>query len=217
MFLIRSVIFGDYSIKIYKWDARKIPLVKVNQKLPLILSLNEMVQLLNSIKNLKHQTLLMGVYSCGLRRSEIIKLKAEDIDSERMLIHIRESKHKKDRYVILSEHYLLQLRKYWKDEKSCKKYWLFPGLRPQNQYSPASISKMLDKYLIKANISKKVTLHSLRHSWATHMLEAGTNLRYIQVLLGHSSLNTTAIYTHLVDFRNVAIKSPLDSVREQLK
>jgi integrase/recombinase XerD len=214
---VSAINFFYTNVLEKEWDRKKIPLVKINQKLPIILSLNEIVKLLNSIENLKHQTLLMGVYSCGLRRSEILKLKGEDIDSERMLIHVRESKHKKDRYVILPEQYLLQLRRYWKEEKSCKKFWLFPGLRAQNQYAPATISRILDKCLVKANITKKVTVHSLRHSWATHMLEAGTNLRYIQILLGHSSLNTTSIYTHLVDFKNINIKSPLDLVSNQLK
>ena len=158
----------------------------------------------------------MTMYSCGLRRSEVVSLKVENIDSDRMLIHIINSKYGKNRYVLLSESLLVQLRLYWHHSTTDKTHWFFPSKDPQKKiplYHPNLIFKTTLK---KTNINKKVSCHSLRHSWATHMLEDGLNLRYLQILLGHSSINSTAIYTQLINYHNIKTKSPLDIIFEKL-
>ena len=199
-----------------QWDNYQFKSIKVPRKLPVILSKEEVAIFLNSIDNLAYKTVFMTMYSSGLRRSEVAKLKYEDIDSKRMLIRIRDSKNKKDRNVILSNHLLKQLRFYWKNDPRDKRQWLFPSVSAGNHYSPDTFSRTFKKILHKTNINKKLSCHSLRHSWATHMLEEGTNLRYLQVLLGHNSIATTAIYTHLIDFRKIEIKSPLDLIADKI-
>src|SRR5690606_25318342 len=139
-------------------------------------------------------TLLALIYSSGLRIGEALSLKLTDIDSKRMLIHIKSAKGKKDRYTLLSESFLEQLRDYYRHYKP--KDFLFEGQEGQ-QYSTASSQKMFKQTIKRCNINKHVTLHTLRHSFATHLLESGTDLRYIQSLLGHNSPKTTMIYTHV--------------------
>lgn len=176
-------------------------------KLPKVLSKNKVKGILRSCVNIKHKSILMLIYSAGLRRSELINLKISDIDSERMVINIRGGKGKKDRISLLSENMLALLRNYYKVYRP--KEYLFEG-QTGGKYSPASIANILKKAAIKAGIRKTVTPHMLRHSFATHLLEQGTDLRYIQELLGHSSSKTTEIYTHVSKKAIDQIKNPVD-------
>ncbi len=177
------------------------------QKLPVVLSQEEVRALLNTIKNRKHQAVISCLYSAGLRISEVIQLQLQDIDSSRMVIHIKGAKGYKDREVMLSEKLLALLRVYYKDYQP--KQWLFEGDQGKT-YSATSIRHVFRKALQQAGISKKATVHALRHSFATHLLENGTDIRYIQALLGHNSIKTTQQYTHLLTTHRTSIKSPLD-------
>ncbi len=183
---------------------------KKEKKLPEILSKNEISKLLKAVKNLKHKAILYLVYSAGLRVGEVVKLKPTDIDSDRMLIHIIQGKDKKDRYTILSETALSILRQYVKVYKP--EHWLFPGQHPDKHLTERSVQKVFDNARIDAKIRKDVSVHNLRHSFATHLLEGGVNLRYIQELLGHSSSKTTEIYTHVTQKNLSNIISPLDTI-----
>ena len=182
---------------------------KREKRLPIVLSPEEVRSIFDQIDNIKHRTILMVIYSSGLRISELLNLKINDIDSKRMLIHIKGSKGKKDRLVILSEVALKMLRKYYIDYKP--KYWLFEGANG-GIYSSSSCQAILKRAVSSAGIKKHVTLHTLRHSFATHLLENGTDLRYIQSLLGHNSSRTTEIYTHVSQTHLQKIKSPLDLI-----
>ena len=177
--------------------------------LPVVLSLNEVEKLINSIINLKHKTIIMMIYSCGLRRGELQSMKINDIDSDRMIIHIKQAKGKKDRIVPLSSTMLKQLRTYARAYKPNE--LLFTG-KSGGKYSGTSLQAILRKALQKAQIIKPVTLHTLRHSYATHLLESGVNLRYIQDVLGHSSPKTTQIYTHVSTEDFGKIVSPLEKL-----
>jgi site-specific recombinase XerD len=177
--------------------------------LPIVLSSEEMEKILNATHNLKHKAILMTIYSGGLRISEVVNLKIKDIDSKRMQIRVEQAKGKKDRYTILGKKTLEVLRKYIVEFKP--DVWLFEGAKGE-QYSPKSIQMILKNAVEKAGIKKRVTVHTLRHSFATHLLEAGTDLRYIQELLGHSSSKTTEIYTHMTTKGFNQIKNPLDDL-----
>lgn len=181
---------------------------KREKRLPVVLSLEEVKALINATENLKHKTLLSLIYSGGLRIGEAIDIKIQDIDSKRMLIHIKNAKGKKDRYTLLSQSFLELLRIYYKSYKP-KKY-LFEG-QFSEQYTSTSAQKVLRNAAEKIGLQKKITLHSLRHSFATHLLENGTDLRYIQELLGHSSPKTTMIYTHVSETSIKKINNPFDS------
>jgi len=192
---------------------RKIYLVerpRREKKLPIVLSGDEVAAVLNCTENIKHKALLMLIYSAGLRISEAIHMKITDIDSKRMQIRIRDAKGKKDRYTILSEKALEVLRIYYKAYKP--KLWIFEGISDDGRYSARSIQTVLKASVKKAGITKVVTLHTLRHSFATHLLEQGTDLRYIQNLLGHGSSKVTEIYTHITTSGFNKIKSPLDAL-----
>ena len=181
-----------------------------DKKLPVVLSQEEVAKILDSIDNIKHKAILMLTYSAGLRVGEVVRLKSEDIDSKRMLIYIKGSKGRKDRYTILSAKALEMLRQYWKKCKPTK--WLFEGMRDGRYTSTRTVQAIFEHPKEKAGIKKNVTVHSLRHSFATHLLEAGTDLRYIQELLGHKSSKTTEIYTHVSSKAIGKIRSPLDSL-----
>ena len=183
---------------------------KREKPLPNVLSKEEIKLILNALRNIKHKAMLSLIYSCGLRRSELLNLKLADIDSRRGLIIIRLAKGKKDRIVPLSEKILELLRAYYLAYKP--KEWLFEGQGTGDQYSENSLANVLKQALIKSNIQKPVTLHWLRHSYATHLLENGTDLRYIQEILGHSSSRTTEIYTHVSNKSIQRISSPFDSL-----
>jgi integrase/recombinase XerD len=178
-------------------------------RLPNVLSREEIKMILESPRNLKHRTMLCLIYSCGLRRSELLHLKLSDIDSKRNLVHVRQAKGRKDRVVPLSEKILEMLREYYKAFRP--KLYLFEGQKG-GMYSEKSLESVLKQALSGTKIKRRVSLHWLRHSYATHLLESGTDLRYIQELLGHSSSRTTEIYTH-VSIRNIrSIKSPFDDL-----
>lgn len=183
---------------------------KKERKLPNVLSKKEVKDILTSLQNNKHKTILALIYSSGLRVGEVTMLNINDIDSERMMIKIRQGKGKKDRYVMLSETILLQLRNYFIEYRPNK--WLFEGANKQEHISERTVQKIFRNACGKAGIRKEVTVHSLRHSFATHLLESGTDLRYIQELLGHSSSKTTEIYTHVTNKNITKIKSPLDDI-----
>jgi len=177
------------------------------QKLPTVLNIDEVKKIILQIENTKHRCLILMLYSAGLRISELIDLKVADIDSKRMLIHVKSAKGQKDRMTLLSEKVLLYLRKYFLMYRP--KEYLFEG-QEGGRYSTRSVQNIFQKACEKAGIKKKASLHTLRHSFATHLLENGTDLRYIQVLLGHSSSKTTEIYTHITRKGMENIKSPLD-------
>ena len=180
-----------------------------DKKLPIVLSKEEVQSLFNQVYNLKHKTILVLIYSCGLRISELINLKINDIDTQRMLIQIRNSKGNKDRQVQLAEQ-IHQLIKRYNNEYNPKQF-LFNGLNSY-QYSTASIQKIIKRAAIKADIRKNVTPHTLRHSFATHLLEDGIDIRYIQTILGHSNIQTTQIYTHVSSRHLKNIKNPTDDM-----
>lgn len=182
---------------------------KLGRKLPKVWNKDEIQQIFNSITNIKHKALLYLVYGSGLRIGEALNLKIADIDSNRMLINICKAKGKKDRSTIMGETTLNTLREYYKKYKP--KDFLFEG-QFGGKYSSASAGKILTKAIAKAKVPKRGGLHSLRHSFATHLLESGTDLRYIQVLLGHNSSKTTEIYTHVSNKNLRQIKSPLDDI-----
>jgi len=180
------------------------------KRLPNVLSKNEIKLILEAPINLKHRSMLSLIYACGLRRSELLNLKPKDVLSDRNLLFIRQSKGKKDRVVPISNKVIEILREYYKAYKP--KTWLFEGQQSGQKYSERSIQLVLNQAVSKANIKKPVSLHWLRHSYATHLLENGTDLRYIQELLGHNSSKTTEIYTH-VSARNLQqIRSPFDDL-----
>ncbi|WP_212692802.1 site-specific tyrosine recombinase/integron integrase [Vallitalea guaymasensis] len=183
---------------------------KKERKLPNVLSKKEVKSILASLQNNKHKTLLALIYSSGLRVGEVVKLKINDIDSQRMLIKIEQGKGNKDRYVMLSESILLQLRKYYKEYRPNK--WLFEGADKDKHITERTVQRIFKNACEKGCVMKKVSVHSLRHSFATHLLESGTDIRYIQELLGHSSSKTTEIYTHVTNKNIMSIKSPLDDI-----
>ncbi|PIU23307.1 MAG: integrase [Chloroflexi bacterium CG08_land_8_20_14_0_20_45_12] len=154
----------------------------------------------------------MLTYSAGLRVSEVVRLKVEDIDEERHMIHIRGAKGQKDRYTLLSNVALQALHQYW--ETCHPKSWLFPGSKTDSHLTTRTVEKVLEDACQKAGIPKHITVHSLRHSFATHLLEGGTDLRYIQELLGHKSPKTTEIYTHVSERDIGRIRSPLDTFQK---
>ncbi len=178
-------------------------------KLPVVLAKSEVKELLAAVSNLKHKTILTGIYSAGLRVSEVINLQLVDIDSKRMLINIRDSKGKKDRQVSLSPFFLELLRQYYRVYKP--KTWLFEG-QTGGQYTIRSVQAIFKNALVKTKIRKHASVHTLRHSYATHLLENGTDIRIIQKLLGHNSIRTTQIYTHISTALIKSVKSPLDSL-----
>lgn len=191
---------------------RKLYLIdrpREEKKLPTVLSEHEVGELLKATKNIKHKAILSLAYSAGLRLSELANIKLTDIDSKRMQIRVEEAKGKKDRYTLLSPNLLKLLRVYFTKYKPAK--WLFEGVK-QTQYSTRSIQLVLQNSVELAGIKKKVSVHTLRHSFATHLLENGTDLRYIQSLLGHESSKTTEIYTHITTKGFDQIKSPLDNL-----
>lgn len=179
------------------------------QRLPKVISKEEVQDLINNTNNIKHKCIVSLLYSAGLRRAELLNLKFEDIDSKRMVIMVNGGKGGKDRLTILSKSVLNDLRTYYKEWKP--EVYLFEGKRGV-KYSGTSVLKIIQNSATKAKIKKKITPHMLRHSFATHLLEAGTDLRYIQVLLGHSSTQTTEIYTQVAINNIKIIKSPIESL-----
>ena len=180
------------------------------KRLPNVLSKKEVKAILEAPTNLKHRAMLSLIYACGLRRSELLNLTLKDILSDRNLLFIRQSKGKKDRMVPISSKIIEMLRDYYKAYKPKK--WLFEGQIQNKKYGERSIQLVLNQAVAKVKIDKPISLHWLRHSYATHLLESGTDLRYKQELLGHSSSRTTEIYTHVSTHNLQQIRSPFDDL-----
>lgn len=208
--LIGSLKF--WYIKIKKLPDFEFCIVhpRKEKKLPNVLSKQEIQNIISEIQNLKHKTIIMLIYSAGLRISEAAQLKVSDINSQRGLIRVCQGKGKKDRVTLLSEKVLKALRLYYKGYKP--EYWLFPGANSGKPITTRSIQNVFERARKNANISAKATVHWLRHSFATHLLESGVDLRYIQELLGHQSSKTTEIYTHVSSKEIVKIRNPLDDL-----
>jgi integrase/recombinase XerD len=191
-----------------------LPMPKRQRPLPQVLSPAEVQRLLDSASNLYHRAMLMTLYSTGMRRAEMCRLKVADIDSERMVVHIRHGKGGRDRDVPLSERLLETLREYWRWMKP--KTWLFPGtvkgLRADVPIKEKMAWVACQEAAGRAGIKKRVAPHILRHSYATHMLEAGADLRTIQILLGHAKLEHTIVYLHLSHRHLTAVANPLDAM-----
>ncbi len=179
--------------------------------LPEILAQEEVAEIIKAIRNLKHKTMITLIYACGLRRSELLNLKLNSIDSKRRLLMIKSAKGNKDRIVPIPEKIIEILRDYYIQYRP--KYWLFESTIKGKQYSGASLWKIFKHAREKAGINKFVTLHTLRHSYATHLLDTGTDLRYIQVLLGHKSSKTTEIYTHVSSRSIQNVRSPYENLK----
>ena len=208
--VVNAVKLYFSAIQHKKIDVALIHRPRREKILPNVLSKEEVKAILNSLSNGKHKIMLSVIYACGLRRSELLNMKPNDILSDRKLILIKQSKGKKDRIVPLSNLLLDQLRNYYKIYRPT--VYLFEGQNMGEKYSARSLELVFKKSLRLANISKPVTLHWLRHSYATHLLENGTDLRYIQELLGHKSSKTTEIYTHVSTKSIEHIKSPFDDL-----
>lgn len=169
----------------------KLPRPQKEKKLPDVLNEEEVLRIFKAVKNLKHRTMLMLAYASGLRVSEVVSLRIEDFDSDQRVIHIRGAKGKKDRYTILPESMIGILHNYWKEYKLGPNGWFFPGANTGYHLSARSIQNVFERVVNAAKINKPVSMHTLRHSFATHLLEAGTDLRYIQEVLGHSAREIT--------------------------
>jgi site-specific recombinase XerD len=195
------------------WSVERIPFQRKGRRLPEIVSPEEAARLIEAADGLRDRSLLELGYGCGLRLGEIRHLKVSDIDSQRMVIRVEQGKGRKDRYVMLPATLLETLRAYWREAKP--RHWLFPGQPPSQPLSDKTVQSAVRKARAAAGVSKRVSVHSLRHSFATHLLEAGTNVRAIQALLGHRSLSTTQLYTHLAANYLRDIQSPLDRLRSQ--
>lgn len=205
------------SLKFWYVKVSKLPDFKFGiihsrkeKKLPNVLSKQEIQNIISGIQNLKHKTIIMLIYSAGLRVSEAAQLKVSDINSKRGLIRISQGKGKKDRVTLLSKKALAILRIYYKSYKP--DYWLFPGANSNKPITTRSIQNIFERACKKANIDAKATVHWLRHSFATYLLESGVDLRYIQELLGHGSSKTTEIYTHVSTKKIGKIRNPLDDL-----
>src|SRR4030043_2137004 len=191
-----------------EWAVEKIRYPRAKRKLPVVLDLSEVQSLFAVTKNLKHKAILMMTYSSGLRVSETARLKLTDIDSKRMMVRIHQGKGGKDRYSILSQTALEQLRQYWR--KYRPKKWLFEGAKKDEPITPHSIQLLFYAARKCAGITKPASIHTLRHSFATHLIEAGTSLHHVQMLLGHRSPTTTTVYLHVTRLNLAQVISPLD-------
>ncbi len=183
---------------------------KKEKKLPVILNSRELSDIISCIDNIKHKVLIMLIYSGGLRVSDAVKLKVSSIDFERKLIYIQMGKGKKDRYVPLSKRINKYIDIYFNEYKPAD--WLFPGMNPSKHITERTAQAVAQNAFTKAGITKKVSIHSLRHSFATHLLESGVDIRYIQDILGHKDIRTTELYTKVSKKNIENIKNPLDDI-----
>ena len=207
--LINAVKFFYEKLLHRPSEVFDLPRAKKPQQLPTVFDESEILAIIQATANIKHKTILCLAYAGGLRVSEVVNLKIKDIDSKRMVITLRQAKGKKDRQVMLSEKLLILLREYYIEYKP--KEWLFEG-QGGEQYSSRSIQLVLARAKEKAGVHKKGSIHALRHSFATHLLEGGTDLLSIKQLLGHNSLRTTMTYTHVSKKHISKIQSPLDKL-----
>ena len=192
-----------------------MPFPKVPQKLPTVLSPEEVQRMIDGTTNLMHRTILMVLYATGVRRTELSLLKVADIDSKRMVIRVEQGKGRKDRYVMLSPHLLGLLRAWWRAERP--QGWLFPGRDRVLPMTTRQLNRACHAAAQRAEIDKRVSLHTLRHSFATHLLEQNIDVRVIQVLLGHAKLDTTALYTRVATRTISEVMSPLEHIALKLK
>ncbi len=194
----------------------KMQPVRVAHKLPVVLSRDEVARLIAAARNLKHQTALSVAYGTGLRASEVAALKVGDVDSERMTLRVEQGKGRKDRYAMLSPVLLERLRAWWRTARAEGRMldggWLFPGLNPIDPLSTRQLNRAIHAAALAAQIDKRVSMHTLRHSFATHLLEQKVDIRVIQVLLGHKKLETTSIYTHVATDLLRTVISPLEGL-----
>ncbi len=202
-FFYRNVLAVDWSVEHLAYQ-------RTGRRLPVVLSGQEVVALLDVLTNVKHRAIVMALYSAGLRCGEALHLRVADIDSRRMMIRVARGKGRKDRYVMLSSALLDELRRYWVESHPGP--WLFPGEHRHRPLTNSSVQKFLAHAVLVAGIKKRVTPHTLRHSFATHLLERGVNIRIIQRLLGHDSLRSTEIYTHVAETYVRDTASPLDAL-----
>jgi integrase/recombinase XerD len=204
-FLYKVTLKREWSVE------QVIPTCRKPQKLPVVMSPAEVARFLGAIENLKHRVILTLCYATGLRISEAVRLMPTAIDSQRMVIRVEDGKGGKDRYVMLSPKLLDILRNYWQATRP--KQWLFPGDRPDQPISALAVEHACRQVRRRSNIAKPITPHSLRHAFAVHLLEAGADLRTIQLLLGHRNLGTTARYLRLATSKVCATASPLDALQ----
>jgi integrase/recombinase XerD len=197
-----------------EWPVEKIKHPRAKMKLPVVLDLSEVECLFAVTKNLKHKAMLMITYSAGLRVSEAARLELTDIDSTRMMIRVVQGKGGKDRYSILSQTTLNHLREYWRKYRPTK--WLFEGQKKDDHITPQTIQTIFYAAIKRAGITKPASVHTLRHSFATHLIEAGTSLHHVQLLLGHRSPTTTTVYLHVSRLNLAQVKSPLDRAFKQV-
>ena len=213
----KHMVYGlRYYFRLLGLNAQAIalPSIKGDTKLPVIFNRSELKELFATPKLLKHRMVLTLIYSAGLRGREVINLKLSDIDFERATIHIRQSKYKKDRIVPLSPSLTIGLRKYLQAENP--HIWFFNGKKIGSQYSTRGLSWIMRETLKKTSIKKEVNLHSLRHSYATHLLEEGLNIVTLQNLLGHADISSTMIYLHVAQCEQIKPHSPFDSLYNRL-
>jgi integrase/recombinase XerD len=188
--------------------AAAMPLRRTPRQLPEILSGEELIALFAAVDDPQHRALLMTTYGGGLRVSEVVKLRPRDIDSQRMMIRVVAGKRGKDRYTLLSVRLLEELRAYWRAYRP--QTWLFPGRRPEQPFNDDKAREAFNRAKAKAGIRKAGSIHLLRHCFATHLLEAGVDLRTIQILMGHSSIDSTVLYLHVTRKKLDATQNPLD-------
>lgn len=191
----------------------EIPRCKKEKKLPKVISKEDVVKLLSAVDNIKHKALLMLIYSSGLRVSEVVRIRIQDIDGKRKMLRVSQAKGRKDRYTVLSNTALDVLRQYFKKYRPDD--WLFPGFNGESYLSVRTVQNVFRNACSKANVNRAFSVHSLRHSFATHLLEDGIDIKYIQELLGHESCKTTEIYTHVTEAGIKKISSPLDKLNIQ--
>jgi integrase/recombinase XerD len=196
------------------WPVEKIRHPRSKRKLPVVLDISEVESLFSVTKNLKHKVILMMTYSSGLRASETARLKLTDIDSKRMTVRVNDGKGGKDRYSILSKTTLEHLRQYWRKYRPTE--WLFEGQKKDEHITVHSIQLMFYAARKRAGITKPASVHTLRHSFATHLIEAGTSLHHVQLLLGHRSPTTTTVYLHVSRLNLSQVISPLDKATQQI-
>ncbi len=205
-----------------EWTTFELVRPPKERKLPVVLSLEEVRRVLGCLRSFRHYVCLSTIYTCGLRLREGVGLQVPDLDGQRMLVHVRNGKRAKDRYVPLPDRTLTLLRQYWASHRHPR--WLFPASRPRGialaeasrPISASSVQKALRAASKASGIQKHVTVHTLRHSYATHLLEAGINLRQLQAYLGHASLRTTSIYTHLTCDGEERAAETINQVMDQL-
>ncbi len=197
------------------WVVPGIRQTRVEKKLPVVMSMEEVDRFFEALKSVKYRAILMTAYAGGLRVSEVVKLRVGDIDSDRMMIRVDQGKGRMDRYVPLARRLLVVLREYWKAARP--EGYLFPGQKPGRHLCETTVYGRCKRAAKDAGLKKNIYTHTLRHSFATHHLENGTDLRTIQVLLGHKNLNTTAIYTHVSKKRIESATSPLDLLEDRKK